>query len=114
MMNPENYLTDADWRMLGDDSQTLNCKVNVLMDRMFLLGFLHPSEASVRQLAGLLAAMLRGYWSEAAGLLGPVEGAEDAVEAADLAQELREAQQSWQPHSLGAAPWVVNPARPAC
>ena len=66
--------------MLGDDSQTLNCKVNVLMDRMFLLGFLHPSEASVRQLAGLLAAM-HAPSADPSSLKGIVDSVKQAMHA---------------------------------
>lgn len=50
----ENFLTSSDWQVL-EATGTAAWKVNRLMDRLLLLGLSHPSEATTKRVAAVVA-----------------------------------------------------------
>ena len=56
LLYPITYFTEADWEVFEDAQAHLSKKVLVATRRLHLLNLIHPSEATVKQLAGMLAA----------------------------------------------------------
>ena len=56
LLNPICYFTKADWDVFEDAQANLTKKVVVAARRLHLLNLTNPSEATVKQLAGMLAA----------------------------------------------------------
>lgn len=52
----EAYLTEQEWQALQDTQRTTAQKVQVLVDRVILLGLKNPSEATVRHIVAVLAS----------------------------------------------------------
>ena len=57
LLYPITYFTEADWEVSEDaQAHLIRKKVLVATRRLHLLNLIHPSEATVKQLAGMLAA----------------------------------------------------------
>ena len=57
MLCPANFLTASDWLVLESATTPPAHKIGIISDRLALLGCVHPSEASQRQIIALVAAM---------------------------------------------------------
>ena len=57
LRQPEAYLTASDWQGLEATTRTVAQKVCLLVGRLTLLGLSNPSEATVKHLVALLAAV---------------------------------------------------------
>ena len=76
--HPENYLLPSDWAAMEDKTFTRRYHLQVLCDRLSLVGLRNPSESTFAAMAGLMQTVL--------GVVG------DATSAYDLLQQLK---QTW-------------------
>ena len=76
--HPENYLLPSDWAAMEDKTFTRRYHLQVLCDRLSLVGLRNPSESTFAAMAGLMQTVL--------GDVG------DATSAYDLLQQLK---QTW-------------------
>ncbi len=56
LSHPCEYFTEGDWEVMNNRGTPLGVKIMRVMDRFLLMGLTNPSESTVRNLAGVIAA----------------------------------------------------------